>query len=337
MVIIMKADATAEDVDRVVARLKELGFDSHRSRGVLKTVIGAIGDKRGIDERELAVLPGVEDVIRVTEPYKLASRTFKKENSVIKIGEVEIGGKQVVVMAGPCSVEDRDQIFRIAELVKKAGGTILRGGAFKPRTSPYSFQGLGEEGLKIMRAAADEYGLLTVTEVMDHRQVEIICEYSDILQIGARNNQNFSLLKDVGRTNTPVLLKRGMAATIEDWLMSAEYIMSEGNQEVILCERGIKTFEVYTRNTLDISAIPIIHKLSHLPVIADPSHGTGIRDQVIPMARAAVAAGADGLMVEVHSEPEKALSDGAQSLYPEGFEQMMAEIRTIAEAIGREV
>jgi len=337
MVIVMKPDATREEIDRVIAKLSEMGFGTHPIYGVLKTVIGAIGDKRGVDERELKVLPGVEDVIKITEPYKLASRTFRPENTIVEIGDVRIGGDTVVIMAGPCSVESEEQIFKIAEIVKKSGAKILRGGAFKPRTSPYSFQGLGEKALKLMRRAADEYGLFVVTEVMDTRQVGIVEEFSDILQIGARNSQNFTLLREVGKTRKPVLLKRGMAETIEELLMSAEYVMSEGNEHVILCERGIRTFESYTRNTLDISAIPVIHKLSHLPIIVDPSHGTGIRDKVIPMARAAIAAGADGLIVEVHHNPEIALSDGAQSLYPDQFARMMKEIKAIAKTIGRKI
>ncbi|MFC2075638.1 3-deoxy-7-phosphoheptulonate synthase [candidate division KSB1 bacterium] len=335
MVIVMKPEATREEIDQVIEKLTQMGFGTHPIYGVLKTVIGAIGDKRGVDERDFSVMPGVEDVIKITEPYKLASRSFKQEDTVISIGDVEIGGNKLVTMAGPCSVENRDQIMSTARIVKENGGQILRGGAFKPRTSPYSFQGLGEEGLKLMREAGDEFGLLVITEVMDFRHVELIEKYADILQIGARNNQNFTLLKDVGKSRKPVLLKRGMASTIEEWLMSAEYIMSEGNHQVILCERGIRTFESYTRNTLDLSAIPVVQKLSHLPIVVDPSHATGIRDKVIPMARASVAAGADGLMVEVHNDPDNAQSDGAQSLYPEQFAEMMTQIKAIAAAIGR--
>jgi 3-deoxy-7-phosphoheptulonate synthase len=273
----------------------------------------------------------------VTEPFKLASRAFKREGSVIEIGDIKIGGKEVTVIGGPCSIENEEQIFTLAKKISEAGVKILRGGAFKPRTSPYSFQGLGEEGLKLIRAAADQYRLKVITEVMDKSQIDLVEKYADILQIGARNMQNYVFLKDLGKSSKPVMLKRGLAATIEEWLMAAEYILSNGNHQVILCERGIRTFETATRNTMDISAIPVVKKKSHLPVFADPSHGIGIRDKVVPMARAAVAAGADGIMVEVHHDPDHALSDGAQSLYPEQFVQMMKEIRIIAEAIGRTI
>jgi 3-deoxy-7-phosphoheptulonate synthase len=283
------------------------------------------------------LLPGVAEVLRVTEPFKLASHAFKREGSIFDIGGVKIGGPEVVVMAGPCAVESEEQIFEIAKLVKDAGARILRGGAFKPRSSPYSFQGLGEDGLKLLRAAANEFQLKVVTEVMDKSQIDLIEKYADILQVGARNMQNYTFLKDLGKASKPVMLKRGLAATIEEWLMSAEYILSGGNQQVILCERGIRTFETATRNTMDIGAIPVIKKKSHLPIVADPSHGIGIRDKVIPMARAAVAAGADGLIVEVHHDPNHALSDGAQSLYPNQFSQMMKEIRMIAQAIERSI
>ena len=337
MVVVMEASATEEQIQRVISRLSELGFDIHRSTGVSRTVIGAIGDKTGMDTRDLEVLPGVHEVLRITEPYKLASRTFRSEDTIIRIGELGIGGEKLTVMAGPCAVEDREQTMAIAEIVKRAGAVVLRGGAFKPRTSPYSFQGLGEEGLKILRDAGDRFGLLVITEVMDRALIPMVSEYADILQVGTRNMQNFTLLRDLGKTDKPVVLKRGMAATVEDWLMSAEYIMSGGNHQVILCERGIRTFENYTRNTLDISAIPVVKKLSHLPVIADPSHGTGIRDKVIPMARAAVAAGADGLLVEVHHDPDRALSDGAQSLYPDQFGELMGQLRIIVPAVGRKL
>ena len=343
MVVVMEAEATEEQIQAVIARLTDLGFDIHRSTGVTRTVLGAIGDKTGMDPRDLEVLPGVHEVVRITEPYKLVSRTFKAENTIIEVpvgktGEsVEIGGNALVIMAGPCAVESREQIMTIAEIVKNAGASVLRGGAFKPRTSPYSFQGLGEKGLQYLREAGDRFGLLVVTEVMDKSQIVLVSKYADILQVGARNMQNFIFLKELGKATKPILLKRGMAATIEEWLMAAEYVMSGGNHDVILCERGIRTFESYTRNTLDISAIPIVHKLSHLPVIADPSHGTGIRDKVIPMARAAVAAGADGLLIEVHHQPDEALSDGAQSLYPNQLEELMRELRIIVPAIGREI
>jgi 3-deoxy-7-phosphoheptulonate synthase len=289
------------------------------------------------DPADLEVLPGVREVIRISEPYKLVGRTFKREDTVVRIGDIAIGGTEIVAMAGPCSVESREQIREIAARVREMGATVLRGGAFKPRTSPYSFQGLGEEGLKYMREAADENGLLVVTEIMDGTQIPMFLEYVDILQVGARNMQNFSLLKELGRLHKPVLLKRGLSATIEELLLSAEYLMVGGNQQVILCERGIRTFEQYTRNTLDLSAIPIVEKLSHLPILVDPSHGTGRRDKVVPMARAAIAAGADGLLIEVHNCPDKALSDGAQSLYPEQFQKLMEEIRIIATALGRSV
>lgn len=343
MVIVMENEATEDEIQAVIAKLTDLGFDIHRSTGVTRTVLGAIGDKTGMDTRDLEVLPGVREVVRITEPYKLASRTFKAENTVIEVPvpgtqrSLRIGENMLVIAAGPCAVESRQQILTIAEMVKNAGAKILRGGAFKPRTSPYSYQGLGEKGLEYLREAGDRFGLPVVTEVMDKSQIVLVSKYADILQVGTRNMQNFTFLKELGKATKPVLLKRGMAATVEEWLMSAEYLMSGGNHNVLLCERGIRTFESYTRNTLDIAAIPVVHKLSHLPVIADPSHGTGLRDKVIPMARAAVAAGADGLLVEVHHEPDKALSDGAQSLYPEQFEQLMRELRIIAPAIGRQV
>ena len=300
-------------------------------------MIGAIGDKTGVDTRDFEVLPGVHEVVRITEPYKLVSRTFKQEDTVVEVKGIQIGGKRLALIAGPCAVESREQLMTIAEQVKKAGAHGLRGGAFKPRTSPYSFQGLGEEGLRHLREAGDRFGLLVVTEVMDRGQIALVSECADVLQVGARNMQNYTLLKELGKQSKPVLLKRGMAAPVEEWLMSAEYIMAGGNHQVVLCERGIRTFERYTRNTLDISAIPVVHKLSHLPIIADPSHGTGIREKVIPMARAAVAAGADGLMVEVHHDPDHAKSDGAQSLYPEQFRELMREIRIIVSALGREI
>ena len=337
MVIVMKDTATEDLINAVSERLKSLGFDIHKVVGVNKTIIGAIGDKRDIDIRQFEIMDGVQEVVRITEPYKLSGRTFHQENTVVKVKDASFGNDEIHVIAGPCSIESEEQVFTIAEKVKSAGATVLRGGAFKPRTSPYSFQGLGEEGLKIIKKAGDEFNLATVSEIMRENQLDLMLEYVDILQVGARNMQNFPLLKEIGKTRKPVLLKRGMAATIEEFLMAAEYIMAGGNYNVILCERGIRTFENYTRNTLDISAIPVVHKLSHLPIIADPSHGTGIRDKVGPMARAAIAAGADGLTIEVHHEPEKAFSDGAQSLYPYQFERLMEELRMIAWAIGRKI
>jgi 3-deoxy-7-phosphoheptulonate synthase len=331
----MQERATDTQIQKVIAQLVDMGFDVHRSTGALRTVIGAVGGNRAFDPALVQVLDGVQEVLRITEPYKLASRTFKPENTIITIGDVRIGGDEVVVMAGPCSAETEEQVEVTAAAVKRAGAKVLRGGAFKPRSSPYSFQGLGEEGLRMLRAAADRHGLKLITEIMDISQLELIERYAHILQVGARNMQNFSLLRELGRTRTPVLLKRGISATIEEWLLSAEYILAGGNMSVMLCERGIRTFESYTRNTFDISAIPVIQKLSHLPVLADPSHGTGRRDQVAPMARAAVAAGADGLLIEVHRDPDHALSDGAQSLHPPQFDRLMAELRIIAPAIGR--
>ncbi|HYV05144.1 MAG TPA: 3-deoxy-7-phosphoheptulonate synthase [Blastocatellia bacterium] len=336
MVIVMEEIATEEQISGVIDKLVKLGFDIHRSTGVRHTVLGAVGD-RTIDWRDIELLDGVKEVLRITSPYKLASKTFKAEPTQIKIRDVTIGGKEVVMMAGPCTVESRDQVMSIAEIVARNGAKVLRGGAFKPRTSPYSFQGLGEEGLKFMRQAADRYDLLVVSEVMEPSQIPLFIRYVDILQIGARNMQNFNLLREVGRINKPVLLKRGPAATIEETLLAAEYIMSGGNHEVIICERGIRTFEPYLRNTFDISAIPVFKKLSHLPVAADPSHATGRRDKVPPVAQAAVAAGADALLIEVHNDPENALCDGAQSLLPDQFEELTRRLRLIALAVDREV
>jgi 3-deoxy-7-phosphoheptulonate synthase len=337
MVVVMQERATDEQVARVVAQLVEMGFDVHRSTGALRTVIGAVGGNRAGDPRLLEILEGVQEVLRITEPYKLASRTFRQENTVITIGDLRIGGDEVIVMAGPCSAETEEQVEAAAAAVKRAGAKVLRGGAFKPRSSPYSFQGLGEDGLRLLRAAADRHNLALVTEIMEISQLEVIEKYAHILQVGARNMQNFSLLRDLGKSRTPVLLKRGISATIEEWLLSAEYILAGGNTDVMLCERGIRTFESYTRNTLDISAIPVVKQLCHLPVLVDPSHGTGRRDKVAPMARAAVAAGADGLLIEVHADPDHALSDGAQSMYPTQFDRLMAELRIIAPAIGRSI
>ncbi len=337
MLVVMQEGATEQQIEAVIDRLVSLGFTVHRSTGVVHTVLGGVGPADHFEPADFEVLDGVKEAHRIMSPYKLASRPYRPEGSVVKAGGIEIGGKRVVVMAGPCSVESREQMFAIAEQVACAGAKIIRGGAFKPRTSPYSFQGLGEEGLKILRDAADRHGLLTVSEVMDPSQIALVAEFSDILQIGARNMQNFILLREVGRQKRPVLLKRGVSATIEELLLSAEYVLAAGNENVILCERGIRTFETYTRNTMDISAIPIVHKLSHLPIIADPSHGTGRRDKVIPMARAAVAAGADGLIIEVHNDPDRALSDGAQSLRPDQFAELMGQLRIIAPAVGREI
>ncbi|MBN2709041.1 MAG: 3-deoxy-7-phosphoheptulonate synthase [Calditrichaceae bacterium] len=337
MVIIMEKEADEKQIEQIIDKLDKFGFSVHRSTGVDHTVLGVIGDTAKIDPRDLQVLPGVADAHRISAPYKMVSREFKHNDTLIKIKDITIGAEEIVVMAGPCSVESEEQIMTIAEKVSSDGATILRGGAFKPRSSPYSFQGMGEKGLKLLRKAADKYNLLLITEAMDKEQISVVSEYADILQVGARNMQNFTFLKALGQVRIPIFLKRGIAATIEEWLMSAEYILSGGNQNVILCERGIRTFETYTRNTLDLSAIPIVKKLSHLPIVSDPSHGTGLRDKVIPMARASVAAGADGLMVEVHHDPENAKSDGAQSLFPEQFSELMKQIRGIAKVINRKI
>lgn len=337
MVIILKNNATDEQIENVKEHLIEYGFQIHESKGELKTILGAIGVKPNFDTRKIRILDGVADVYRVTAPFKLASRDFKEENTVVKIKDVEIGGNKLAMMAGPCAIESEEQIFKLAKIVAESGAKILRGGAFKPRSSPYSFQGMGEEGLKFMRAAADEYGLLIITEVMQISHIDLIGKYTDIFQIGARNMQNFSLLKEIGPAGKPVMIKRGLAGTIEEWLMSAEYVLAAGNPDVILCERGIRTFEKYTRNTFDLSAIPVVHKKSHLPVIADPSHATGFRDQVPPMARAAVAAGADGLMIEIHYDPEHAMSDGPQALLPDEFIELIKGLKIIAKAIDRNI
>ncbi len=337
MVIILEKNTSQEQVEKIVHALEGYGFQVHKSVGMEKTILGAIGVQPNFDTRKIKIMDGVADVYRVTTPYKLVGKNFHEENTVIKIKDVEIGGNQITLIAGPCSIEDEDQIFRLAKIVSQSGSKILRGGAFKPRTSPYSFQGLGEEGLKLIRAAADEYNLLVITEVMQIDHIDMIGKYTDIFQVGARNMQNFSLIKELGKTNIPIMLKRGIAATIEEWLMSAEYILANGNKNVLLCERGIRTFETYTRNTFDLSAIPVVHKKSHLPIIADPSHATGIRDQVPPMARAAVAAGADGIMIEIHDDPENALSDGLQALLPEMYIKLIDELKLIAEAIGRKI
>ena len=339
MIIVMKAGAAKKDKDEVLKRIRELGYKPHVIHGTTRDVIGAIGDERGkLVLQGIESMHGVESVVPILKPYKLASKEVKKEPSVIRISDtVEIGGRQVVVMAGPCSVENERQIIDTAHAVKEAGAQVLRGGAFKPRTSPYSFQGLEEEGLKLLAKARAETGLPIVTEVVNPETADLVAEYADILQIGARNAQNFALLKKVGQLRKPVLLKRGMSMTIQEFLMSAEYVMSEGNQAVILCERGIRTFETATRNTLDLSAIPVLKEKTHLPVIADPSHGTGDYHYVAPMAFAAVAAGADGLMIEVHPDPEHASSDGPQSLKPAKFAAMMAKLRLIAGTVEREL
>jgi len=340
MLVVMQEGATEAHIQNVINRLVELGFDVHRSTGVVHTVLGGVGGKEEFDIATFEVMEEVKEAHRIVSPYKLASRSFRPEGTIVRIARnggpaVEIGGERVVVMAGPCSVESREQIERSAEIVAREGANIIRGGAFKPRTSPYSFQGLGEEGLAMMREAADRHGLLVVSEVMDLTQIPLVSGYADMLQVGARNMQNFNLLRELGRQPKPVLLKRGISATIEELLLSAEYILAGGNYNVILCERGIRTFENYTRNTMDISAIPVVKKLSHLPIVADPSHGTGRRDKVAPMARAALAAGADGLLMEVHPDPDHALSDGAQSLYAAQFAELMAQLRMIAPAVGR--
>ncbi|MBO6575238.1 MAG: 3-deoxy-7-phosphoheptulonate synthase [Rhodothermales bacterium] len=337
MVVVMEVAAEETDVQAVIERLNRFGFDVHRSSGEQQTVLGAVGVKPEFDTRHISVLPGVAAVHRVTEPYKFASRAWRREDTVVDVGGRRIGGRELAVMAGPCSVESEEQIFACAEVVARHGATFLRGGAFKPRSSPYSFQGMGLDGLKLLRQAADAHGLAVVTEVMEPAQIEVVDAHADMFQIGARNMQNFSLLKELGKTRKPILLKRGLSATIKEWLMSAEYLMAEGNPDIVLCERGIRTFETYTRNTLDLSAVPVIKAKSHLPVIVDPSHGTGIRNKVTPMARAAVAAGADGLMIEVHPDPEHAVSDGPQSLYFDQFEHLMAQVRAIADAIERTV
>jgi 3-deoxy-7-phosphoheptulonate synthase len=334
MIVIMEETATEQQIIAVIEKLTRLGFDIHRSTGVTRTVLGAVGAKI-VDTRDLELLDGVAEVVRVTTPYKLVSRTFRQEPLEIKVGDVVIGGKEVVMMAGPCAVESRSQLMEIAEAVRKAGAKILRGGAFKPRSSPYSFQGLGTEGLKYLREAGERFGMMVISEVMEAAQIPLMLEYVDILQVGARNMQNFNLLKELGKQPKPVLLKRGPAATIEETLLSAEYIVAGGNANVMLCERGIRTFETSLRYTLDISAIPVFKRHSYLPVIADPSHGTGRRDKVAPMARAAVAAGADGLIIEVHNKPDEALCDGPQALLPEMLERLMGQLRLIAGAIDR--
>jgi 3-deoxy-7-phosphoheptulonate synthase len=338
MIVAMQEGANDAQIQNVVEHLMRLGFSVHRTTGERQTVLAAVGARTDFDTRTLEVLDGVEHVHRISAPYKLAGRAFRPEGSIIQLGHgVRVGGDEVVVMAGPCSVESREQLFTVTELIVKAGAKVLRGGAFKPRSSPYSFQGMGLEGLKLLREAGDKFKVLIISEVMEISQIPIMLPYVDIFQVGARNMQNFNLLRELGKVKKPVLLKRGIAATLEELLLSAEYIMAGGNYDVILCERGIRTFETYTRNTLDVSAIPIIKKLSHLPMTSDPSHGTGLRDKVPPMACASVAAGADALLIEVHHNPDKALSDGAQSLYPEQFSKLMEQLRMIAPAVGRKI
>ncbi|MBU4069335.1 MAG: 3-deoxy-7-phosphoheptulonate synthase [Proteobacteria bacterium] len=337
MIIVMKPRATEKSIERVVKKIEKAGMRVHVSKGTERTIIGAIGDERVLQQQQLKSTEGVEKVMSVLKPYRLASREFHPENTIIDADGVKIGGKKIVLMAGPCAVENRKQIITTAKIVKKTGAEILRGGAFKPRTSPYDFQGLGEEGLKLLAEARKLTGLKIVTEVMETEEVALVAQYADILQIGARNMQNFNLLKAVGKIDKPILLKRGMSATLKEFLMSAEYIMSEGNHKVILCERGIRTFVEYTRNTLDLTIVPAIKKLSHLPIIVDPSHGTGEYDFVIPMSKAAIACGADGLMIEVHPNPEEAASDGDQSLKPERFENLMREIKPIVKAVKRDM
>jgi len=338
MIIVLKPNATEKEINHIIDKLKEYGLKPHVSRGEERVIIGAIGDERQLASQPLSIFPGVEKVMPILSPYKLVSREFKKADSIVEVAKgVKIGGKRIHVMAGPCAVEKQDLLVHIAQEVKEAGATILRGGAFKPRTSPYSFQGLEEKGLEFLVEAKKKTGLPIVTEVVDPRDVALVAEHADILQIGARNMQNFRLLTEVGAFDKPVLLKRGLSATIKEFLLSAEYIMARGNHKVILCERGIRTFETATRNTLDLSAVPVIKGMSHLPVIVDPSHATGRWELVVPLARAAVAAGADGIMVEVHQNPEEALCDGEESIKPNKFKTMMGEIRKIADAIGREI
>lgn len=335
MIIIMRNDATAQEIAAVEKQLTDYGFQTHPIYGEKKTIIGAIGDKRRLSMNQMLMMAGVENVVPIMRPYKLAGKELRKDSTVITVKGVSIGGKSLAVFAGPCAIESQEQFTGIAKSVQAAGANILRGGAFKPRSSPYSFAGLEADGLKIMRNAGDETGMPICTEVLDTRDVELVAEYADIMQIGARNMQNFKLLREVGKFNKPILLKRGLANTIEEWLMAAEYIMSEGNEQVILCERGIRTFEPSTRNTFDLSAIPVTKELSHLPIIADPSHAAGTHKYVPAIAKGAVAAGADGLMIEVHNCPEKAMSDGEQSVTPDKFSELMRELKPIAEAVGR--
>src|SRR5215470_1642903 len=339
MLVVMQAHATAEDIRRVCDKIESLGYRAHSIPGAERTAIGITGNKGEVEPGTLEEMPGVQEVIKVTKPYKLVSRDMKEENTVISFPgtDATFGGPGLAIVAGPCAIESREQAFSIAERVERAGAQFFRGGAYKPRTSPYSFQGLGEEALKIMAEIREHFGLKIVTEAIDHETLELVEEYADVIQIGARNMQNFSLLKKAGRTHKPVLLKRGMAATLEEFLMAAEYVMSEGNYRVILCERGVRTFADHTRNTLDLSLIPAVQRLSHLPILVDPSHGTGKRNKVTPLSRAAIAVGADGLLIEVHHDPDRALSDGAQSILPDQFDELMEEIRQIAAVVHRHV
>ena len=337
MIVVMKTDAGVKQTGAVITKVQQLGFEPHLSQGEKKTIIGMIGNGAKFDPQTFLAMPGVENVVPILQPFKLASREFKKASTVVSLNGTRIGGNKIVIMAGPCAVESRDQLLKAAEVVAEAGASVLRGGAFKPRTSPYSFQGLGEEGLKILREAGDKTGLGVVTEVMSPVDVDLVAAYADILQVGARNMQNYSLLEAVGKITKPVLLKRGLMSTVEELLMAAEYILSNGNPNVILCERGIRSFEKYTRNTLDIAAVPVIKNLSHLPIIVDPSHATGHRYLVAPASLSAIAAGADGLIIEVHPKPEEALSDGAQSLHPEEFTELMSDLGRIVVAVGREI
>jgi len=335
MVITLRPDATPDQRRAIESRLREAGFQIVLSPNGSAVTMAAVGEGSLPPLDEVRAMPGVATAIRIPEPFKLASRTFRQETSVIKVGDVAIGGKDVVLMAGPCTIESEEQMVKTAAAVRAAGARVMRGGAFKPRTSPYSFQGLGEEGLKLMRRVADAHGLLVISEIMDKSQIALMDRYVDIFQVGARNMQNYALLRELGQVERPVLVKRGLAATVDEWLMSAEYVMSGGNDRVIVCERGVRAYETYTRNTLDLNAVAVAKSISHLPVIVDPSHAAGVRDKVVPLARAAIATGADGLLVEVHHDPERAICDGPQSLFPQQFEALAAQIRLIAEAVGR--
>ena len=339
MLVVMQAHATEEQIRAVCQKIELMGYRPHAMPGATRTAIGVTGNQGEVEQGTLGEMPGVQEVIRVSKPYKLVSRDVKEENTVLRFAgtDATIGGKNLAVIAGPCAIENRDQAFAVAERVARAGAQFFRGGAYKPRTSPYTFQGLGEAGLRIMAEIRDRFGMKIITEAIDNESLELVAEYADVIQIGARNMQNFSLLKRAGRAKKPVMVKRGMSATLEEFLMAAEYVMSEGNYQVILCERGVRTFADHTRNTLDLSIVPAVQRLSHLPIVVDPSHGTGKRNKVTPMSRAAVAVGADGLIVEVHNEPDKALSDGAQSLFPEQFEELMVQVRQIAAVVGRDV
>ncbi len=337
MLVVMKPQATPEQVQAVCEQIEALGFRAHSMPGAQRTAIGITGNQGAVDRGNLEEMPGVSEVIRVSKPYKLVSRDLKQDNTIIRFPgtNATIGGRELAIVAGPCSIESREQAFAVAEAVARSGAQFFRGGAYKPRTSPYAFQGLGEEGLQIMAEIRDTFGLRIITEAIDHESLELVEQYADMIQIGTRNMQNYSLLKRAGRSHRPVLLKRGMSATLEEFLMAAEYVMSEGNYNIALCERGIRTFADHTRNTLDLSIVPAVQRLSHLPILVDPSHGTGKRNKVVPLARAAVAVGADGLMIEVHNQPEKALSDGPQSIYPQQFAEMMDEVSQIAAVVGR--